>query len=103
VTKLQTALGYTTEQIASLPPPLAKIRELEQEILKLHRENDELRRLLDPDRGHRPSLPSLHDTRSCDRDPKRRKTGEEVYAVGHSWAEFVLHPTWTIEFDPHSA
>ncbi|KAJ3982952.1 hypothetical protein F5890DRAFT_280324 [Lentinula detonsa] len=46
VTKLQTAMGVTPEQVAALPPPLAKIRELEQENARLAKENDELRRLL---------------------------------------------------------
>ncbi|KAJ3800970.1 hypothetical protein GGU11DRAFT_662796, partial [Lentinula aff. detonsa] len=45
VTKLQTAMGVTPEQVAALPPPLAKIRELEQENARLAKENDELRRL----------------------------------------------------------
>ncbi|KIK68398.1 hypothetical protein GYMLUDRAFT_35808 [Collybiopsis luxurians FD-317 M1] len=46
VTKLQTAMGVTPEQVAVLPPPLAKIRELEQENARLAKENDEFRRLL---------------------------------------------------------
>ncbi|KAE9405589.1 hypothetical protein BT96DRAFT_812060 [Gymnopus androsaceus JB14] len=46
VTKLQTAMGVTPEQLSALPPPLAKIRELEQENARLAKENDELRRLL---------------------------------------------------------
>ncbi|KAJ3764491.1 hypothetical protein EV360DRAFT_77432 [Lentinula raphanica] len=46
VTKLQTAMGVTPEHVAALPPPLAKIRELEQENARLAKENDELRRLL---------------------------------------------------------
>ncbi|KAH9474546.1 hypothetical protein JR316_0013008 [Psilocybe cubensis] len=83
VTKLQVAVGYTTEQIQSLPPPLLKIRELEQENARLQKENDELRRLLtDPnsrslssDSGRRPSIGSYQDSRSSDRDYmiKRRK------------------------------
>jgi hypothetical protein len=90
VTKLQTALGFSSEQVAALPPPLIKIRELQQEIDKLHKENDEIRRLLaDPGRGHlsvelprRNSLSTFHDTRICDRDMKRRKmNGDEVYMV----------------------
>jgi len=87
VTKLQTALGFSTDQVAALPPPLIKIRELEQEIAKLHRENDEIRRMLaDPGgRGHlelsrRNSLSTFHEARACDRDIKRRKmNGDEVY------------------------
>ena len=85
MTKLQTALGFTTEQVAALPPPLVKIRELEHENARLQRENDEMRRILgEPDRGHRPSLTTFHDPRGCDRDVnvKRRKVGEDVFMVG---------------------
>ncbi|KAJ7056868.1 hypothetical protein C8F01DRAFT_1152512 [Mycena amicta] len=46
VTKLQTALGFSPEQVAALPPPLVKIRELEQENARLTKENDELHRAL---------------------------------------------------------
>lgn len=53
VTKLQTALGFTPEQVAALPPPLAKIRELEQENARLLKENDELHRMLS-ESGARP-------------------------------------------------
>jgi hypothetical protein len=68
-----------------LPPPLVKIRELEQENTRLQRENDELRRMLgDPDgRGHRSSVATFHDPRGCDRDVKRRKVGEDVYMVSY--------------------
>jgi len=83
ITKLQTALGFSPEQF---PPPLLKIRELEQEISKLQKENDETRRMLaNSGRGHLPvemthrnSLSSFHDARAC--DIKRRKmNGDEVY------------------------
>ncbi|EGO26902.1 hypothetical protein SERLADRAFT_368415 [Serpula lacrymans var. lacrymans S7.9] len=88
VTKLQTALGFTPDQVATLPPPLVKIRELEQENVRLQKENDELRRLLgEPDhRNHhlssdyrRPSLPAFHDSRSCDRELKKRKMTDDLY------------------------
>jgi len=46
VTKLQTALALSPEQVAALPPPTLRIRQLEQENSKLLRENDELRRQL---------------------------------------------------------
>ncbi|KAG1778835.1 hypothetical protein EV702DRAFT_1092411 [Suillus placidus] len=81
VTKLQTALGFTPDQVAALPPPLVKIRELEQENTRLQKENEEMRRLLEADHraGHlssdyrRHSMSNFHDTRNCDRDFKKRK------------------------------
>ncbi|KAI9567648.1 hypothetical protein HD554DRAFT_2219387 [Boletus coccyginus] len=79
VTKLQTALGFTPDQVAALPPPLVKIRELEQENNRLQKENEEMRRLLgESDHRHLPdyrrhSLHSFHDSRGCDRDFKKRK------------------------------
>ncbi|KAF7343349.1 BZIP domain-containing protein [Mycena venus] len=86
VTKLQTALGFTPEQVAALPPPLAKIRELEQENARLLKENDDLHRMLaDGGRplplevGRRNSLTSFNDSRPCDRDYKRRKMEDEPY------------------------
>ena len=91
MTKLQTALGFSPEQVAALPPPLVKIRDLEQENARLHRENEELRRALADSggKGHhsleisrRDTLPTFHDARACDRDFKRRKMNgniDEVY------------------------
>ncbi|TFK68162.1 hypothetical protein BDN72DRAFT_871065 [Pluteus cervinus] len=90
VTKLQTALGFSPEQVAALPPPLVKIRELEQENLRLQKENEDLRRMLSDNGGRlsldlsrRNSLASFHDSRNiCDRDYKRRKMSgnvDEVY------------------------
>jgi hypothetical protein len=93
VTKLQIAGGYTNEHVSALPPPLLKIRELEQENSRLQKENDELRRLLtDPNSRNLPyessrRLGSAHqDNRNCDREDyllKRRKSGhqEGVYLV----------------------
>ncbi|KAJ7645040.1 hypothetical protein DFH06DRAFT_1051275, partial [Mycena polygramma] len=85
VTKLQTALGqFTFEQAAVMPPPLAKIRELEQENARLLKENDELHRLLGGDSARRP-LPFDAARRNCDdvpeREYKRRKmdNGDEGY------------------------
>ncbi|KAH0837809.1 hypothetical protein J3R83DRAFT_6010 [Lanmaoa asiatica] len=46
ITKLQTALGFTPDQVAALPPPLVQIRELEQENTCLQKENEGMRRLL---------------------------------------------------------
>ncbi|KAI0061070.1 hypothetical protein BV25DRAFT_1773124, partial [Artomyces pyxidatus] len=44
VTKLQTALALSPDQVAALPPPTLRIRQLEQENAKLIRENDDMRR-----------------------------------------------------------
>ena len=86
-------MGLSPEQVAALPPPLVKIRDLEQENARLHRENEELRRLLAEtggrghhntlDLGRRDPLSAFHDTRNCDRDFKRRKMNgiEELYIV----------------------
>ncbi|KAK0484480.1 hypothetical protein IW261DRAFT_1456806 [Armillaria novae-zelandiae] len=87
VTKLQTALGVSPDQVAALPPPLIKIRELEQENGRLHKENEELRRMISDTSGGRP-LPLevtrrtiSHDSRNMDRDFKRRKADmdDQVY------------------------
>ncbi|KAJ6588220.1 hypothetical protein B0H19DRAFT_1098399 [Mycena capillaripes] len=87
VTKLQTALGFTPEQVAALPPPLAKIRELEQENARLLKENDDLHRMLSDSSGRplpleigrRNSLTSFSESRPCDRDYKRRKMEDDPY------------------------
>lgn len=87
VTKLQIAVGYTTEQVSALPPPLLKIRELEQDNARLQKENDELRRLLQPDSrtdaSRRTGVATYQDPRTCDRDYnlKRRKAQDGVYIV----------------------
>ncbi|KAH9008308.1 hypothetical protein EDB84DRAFT_1269950 [Lactarius hengduanensis] len=46
VTKPQTVLALSPEQVAALPPPTLHIRSLEQENPKLLCEDDELRRQL---------------------------------------------------------
>ncbi|KAK7442046.1 hypothetical protein VKT23_016322 [Stygiomarasmius scandens] len=85
VTKLQTALGFSPEQVSALPPPLAKIRELEQENSRLIKENDELRRLLAESGSRVMPLdvsrrgPAFTDSRNCDRDYKRRKVDDGMY------------------------
>ncbi|KAJ7598764.1 hypothetical protein C8J56DRAFT_914954 [Mycena floridula] len=77
VTKLQTALGCTPDDVAALPPPLAKIRDLEQENARLLKENDDLRRML----GSRGNF--VDNRLDCDRNygnnPKRRKMSDELY------------------------
>jgi len=87
VTKLQIVVGYTTEQVSALPPPLVKIRDLEQDNARLQKENEELRRLLQPDSrsdasrrtGVATYTPDPRTT--CDREYnlKRRKAQDGVY------------------------
>ncbi|GLB39614.1 hypothetical protein LshimejAT787_0701240 [Lyophyllum shimeji] len=86
VTKLQTALGFTHEDVAVLPPPLLRIRELEQENARLEKENEDLRRMLSESGGRglsteiprRDSVPTFQDVRICDRDYKRKKFAGDV-------------------------
>ncbi|KAH7910730.1 hypothetical protein BJ138DRAFT_1172976 [Hygrophoropsis aurantiaca] len=105
VTKLQTALGFTPDQVAALPPPLVKIRELEQENTRLQKENEEMRRLLgDADHrgGHvssdyrRSSLASFHESRNCDRDFKKRKLTEDLYMPEQTHDTLARPPPLTI-------
>ncbi|KAF7329667.1 BZIP domain-containing protein [Mycena kentingensis (nom. inval.)] len=89
VTKLQTALGFTPDQVHALPPPLVKIRDLEQENARLVKENEDLHRAL-ADAGINPvtgvavgrrASPLSYGER-CDRDYKRRKMdGMDDYLV----------------------
>ena len=94
MTKLQTALALSPEQVASLPPPTLRIRQLEQENSKLMRENDELRRQLhmqarrpslmtDPhfDMARRGSFQSSISSDYPDRDLKRRRLSQNVDGV----------------------
>jgi len=94
VTKLQTALALSPEQVAALPPPTLRIRQLEQENSKLLRENDELRRQLhmqtrrpslmtDPhfDIARRGSFQSTISSDYPDRDIKRRRLSQNVDGV----------------------
>ncbi|SJL10729.1 uncharacterized protein ARMOST_14123 [Armillaria ostoyae] len=100
VTKLQTALGVSPDQVAALPPPLIKIRELEQENGRLHKENEELRRMISDTSAGRP-LPLevtrrtiSHDSRNMDRDFKRRKPDmdDQVYMVCRVFPSPSRHP-----------
>jgi len=78
--------------MSALPPPLLKIRELEQEVIRLQKENDDLRNLMAEtnDRGFSGDLTTrrnfyknCQDIHLCDRnDYKRRKHVENVYLVG---------------------
>ena len=94
MTKLQTALALSPEQVAALPPPTLRIRQLEQENSKLMRENDELRRQLhmqtrrpslmtDPhfDIARRGSFQSTMSSDYPDRDLKRRRLSQNVDGV----------------------
>lgn len=63
-----------------MPPPLIKIRELEQDIARLEKENEDLRRMLSDTGGRlsveiprRNSISSFQDARANDRDYKRRR------------------------------
>jgi len=93
VTKLQSVLAFSPSEVAAIPPPLARIRELEEENHLLHRELDDLRRQLQdrqiqlrPDIGaHRP-LSALDDRRVDRADIKRRRT--------------LDHPTDTYLYSP---
>lgn len=99
VTKLQLASGYSQDQINVLPPPMLKIRELEQENGRLQKENDDLRRLLTDtthttrlasDSMRRQPLPTYPDLRGTDRDYKRRREG--LYIVRFSLPDSCLWP-----------
>ncbi|KAH8990942.1 hypothetical protein EDB86DRAFT_3103985 [Lactarius hatsudake] len=106
VTKLQTALALSPEQVAALPPPTLRIRQLEQENSKLLRENDELRRQLHM-QTRRPSLMtdphfdmarrgSFHSSVSADypdRDLKRRRMSQNVDEVYLSPSQTPSPPT----------
>ncbi|KAI0074350.1 hypothetical protein K474DRAFT_1601681 [Panus rudis PR-1116 ss-1] len=90
VTKLQYALSYTPEQVAALPQPVVRIRELEEENAMLRREVAELRHQLDVRNAQlRPDISrqgrALLDDRYSDRcDIKRRRTIDhpgDVYVV----------------------
>lgn len=101
MTKLQTALGFSPEQVSALPPPLVKIRELEQDNVRLQKENEDLRRMLSDNgtRGlpmemtRRNSASTFHDSgRVCDRDFKRRKmSGDEIYMASRV-VKLSTHP-----------
>jgi len=90
-------IGYTPDQVAALPPPLVKIRELEQENARLHAENDEMRRVMTEDPQTRSRISTdfgrrttFHDGRDCgDRDYKKRKV-DNIYMVSRISKRFDL-------------
>ena len=114
VTKLQTALGYTPEELETLPPPLVKIRELEQENARLEKENEDLRRMvadsgrtLPPEMTRRPALSPFQDTRPCDHNFKRRKMlggmeGPYMHSSDNAHSEHTRPPPLTIPQQPVS-
>jgi hypothetical protein len=80
VTKLHMASGYSPEDLAMPPPPLVKIRELEQENLRLEKENEDLRRMLatsgrnlSPEIPRRSAISPFQDARSSDHNFERKK------------------------------
>ncbi|KAN0114359.1 hypothetical protein V8E52_006855 [Russula decolorans] len=106
VTKLQTALALSPEQVAALPPPTLRIRQLEQENTKIIRENEELRRQLhmqtrrpslmtDPhlDMARRSSFQSSMSSDYPDRELKRRRMSQNVDGVYLSPSQTPSPPT----------
>ncbi|KAI9507116.1 hypothetical protein F5148DRAFT_1208135 [Russula earlei] len=106
VTKLQTALALSPEQVAALPPPTLRIRQLEQENSKLIREIDELRRQLhmqtrrpslmtDPhfDIARRGSFQSSISSDYPDRELKRRRVSQNIDGVYLSPSQTPSPPT----------
>ncbi|TFK52843.1 hypothetical protein OE88DRAFT_1627342 [Heliocybe sulcata] len=88
VVKLQTIMNLSPEQVAALPPPSVRIRELEQENQRLHHELDRLRRQLEHKTlqvqqfavDRRIAFPAVDRDES--RDYKRRRmSGEGAYLV----------------------
>lgn len=78
--------------MAALPPPLVKIRELEQENARLLAENEDMKRIMAEDPQTRGRVPpdfgrrtTLQNGRDCDeRDYKKRKVGDGVYMVSRA-------------------
>jgi hypothetical protein len=83
------SIGFSPDQVATLPPPLIKIRELEQENARLLAENEEMKRVVAEDPQARGRVPpdfarrnTFHDGRDCDdRDYKKRKVADDVYTM----------------------
>ncbi|KAG6885541.1 hypothetical protein C0993_000326 [Termitomyces sp. T159_Od127] len=116
VTKLQMSLGLTHEDVAVLPPPLIRIRELEQENARLIKENEDFRRMLaelgrSPEGLRRNSISTYADTsRIHDRtsEYKRKKyngnseagymyPSSNQHVISGSSSLFNLHATSTFQ------
>lgn len=90
MTKLQSVLALTPDEVAAIPSPLVRIRALEQESEILPSDVQKLRRQLDMrSTPLRPDLPSdsfetTEKHRSADRGTKRRRTSDAsaLYVVG---------------------
>ncbi|KAL6309514.1 hypothetical protein BKA93DRAFT_723802 [Sparassis latifolia] len=110
VTKLQTVLALSPDQVAALPPPLLRIRELEQKNELLHRELDELRQQVElrnaqlrPDVNRREHF-AVNDDRRSERDLRRRRTVEsgDIYLVGPAVCISCAQPTIYLRSIPMS-
>ncbi|KAF7344327.1 BZIP domain-containing protein [Mycena sanguinolenta] len=99
VTKLQSALGqYNLEHTMTvLPPPLAKIRELEQENARLLKQNDELQRLL-ADSGH----PSFPRRQACSTGPGGGGSNKRRKMDGGEEGVYISRPGSAHSHDPHA-
>ena len=98
MTKLQYALSLSPDQVAALPPPIIRIRELEEENQQLVRQIEELRQQLE-DRNvrlrgtttHRSAVLPTFDDRGSDHDTvKRRRTmeGSDDLTMVRHWQRF---------------
>jgi hypothetical protein len=100
VTKLQSALALSSDDMSTLPAPLDRIRELEDENARLHEHVAELKRqienrnaqLLRPDIGRRTSASDFncdYDERGGNWDPEYKKTRFANQEVDR---DFMLRP-----------
>ena len=98
MTKLQYALSLSPDQVAALPPPIIRIRELEEENQQLVRQIEELREQLENRNTrlrtgptHRSAVLPTFDDRGSDHDTvKRRRTmeGSDDLTMVRHWQRF---------------